>query len=42
MSHLPQRKEKNSLNCGTIVTGKYCHNCEKKDIESEGIFLKFK
>jgi len=33
MSHLPQRKEKNCLNCGTTVIGKYCHNCGQENIE---------
>ena len=33
MSHLPQRKEKNCLNCGTQVIGHYCHNCGQENIE---------
>jgi hypothetical protein len=33
MSHLSQRKEKNCLNCGTTVIGKYCHNCGQENIE---------
>ena len=33
MPHLPQRKEKNCLNCGTTVVGKYCHNCGQENIE---------
>ena len=33
MSHLPQRKEKNCLNCGTHVMGHYCHNCGQENIE---------
>lgn len=33
MSHLPQRKEKNCLNCGTTVIGKYCHVCGQENIE---------
>lgn len=32
MSHIPQRKEKNCLNCGTIVQGPYCHNCGQENI----------
>ena len=33
MSHLPERKEKNCLNCGTTVIGKYCHTCGQENIE---------
>ena len=33
MSHFPQRKEKNCLNCGTEVTGRFCHNCGQENIE---------
>ena len=33
MSHLPQRKEKNCLNCGTTVIEKYCHVCGQENIE---------
>lgn len=33
MSHLPQRKEKNCLNCGTVVIGKYCHVCGQENVE---------
>ena len=33
MSHLPQRKEKNCLNCDTKVVGYFCHNCGQKNIE---------
>ncbi len=33
MSHLPQRKEKNCLNCGTTVVGRYCHNCGQENTE---------
>ena len=32
MSHTPQRKEKDCLNCGTIVQGKYCQNCGQENI----------
>lgn len=31
MSHFPQRKEKDCLNCGTTVVGKYCHNCGQEN-----------
>jgi hypothetical protein len=33
LSHLPERKEKNCLNCGTEVIGKYCHNCGQENLE---------
>lgn len=33
MSHLPQRIERNCLNCGTDVVGKYCHICGQENIE---------
>ncbi|MEO6453843.1 MAG: DUF3667 domain-containing protein [Ginsengibacter sp.] len=33
MSHLPERKEKNCLNCGTEVLGKFCHICGQENIE---------
>lgn len=32
MSHTPQLKEKDCLNCGTIVQGKYCQNCGQENI----------
>ncbi len=35
MSHLPQRKETNCLNCGTEIIGKYCHNCGQENTEPE-------
>ncbi len=33
MSHLRERIEKNCLNCGTTVIGKYCHVCGQENIE---------
>jgi hypothetical protein len=33
LSHLPQRKEKNCLNCGTEVIGPYCHQCGQENLE---------
>lgn len=33
MSHLAQRKDKNCLNCGVNVVGKYCHNCGQENVE---------
>jgi len=32
LSHAEQRKEKNCLNCGTIVQGHYCQNCGQENI----------
>jgi len=32
MSHAPERTEKNCLNCGTIVQGRYCHKCGQENI----------
>lgn len=33
MSHLRERKEKNCLNCGTQVHGRFCHHCGQENIE---------
>ncbi|HUS02931.1 MAG TPA: DUF3667 domain-containing protein [Chitinophagaceae bacterium] len=33
MSHIPRRKEKDCLNCGTQVFGNFCHNCGQENIE---------
>ena len=32
MSHQPERKEKNCLNCGTMVEGRYCQACGQENI----------
>ncbi len=32
MSHIPQRKEKDCLNCGTVVQGRYCHVCGQENV----------
>ena len=32
MSHQPERKEKDCLNCGTIVHGRFCHVCGQENI----------
>lgn len=32
MSHQPERTEKNCLNCGTTVIGRYCHVCGQENI----------
>lgn len=38
MAHHPERKEKDCLNCGTIVHGRYCHVCGQENIEPEETF----
>ena len=38
MSHLPQRKEKDCLNCGTEVIGRYCHVCGQENLEPKENF----
>ena len=38
MSHIPQRKEKDCLNCGTVVQGKYCHNCGQENVVPKETF----
>ena len=38
MSHRPERKEKNCLNCGTTVQGKYCHVCGQENAEPKETF----
>ena len=32
MSHQPERKENDCLNCGTLVHGRYCHVCGQENI----------
>lgn len=32
MSHAQERSEKNCLNCGTTVLGRYCHKCGQENI----------
>jgi hypothetical protein len=32
VSHIPQRKEKDCLNCGTIVHGRFCHTCGQENV----------
>jgi hypothetical protein len=39
VSHIPLRKEKDCLNCGTIVQGPYCHNCGQENIVPREGFL---
>ena len=39
MSHSPERKEKNCLNCGTIVHGRFCHICGQENTEPKETFF---
>jgi hypothetical protein len=32
VSHQPERKEKNCLNCGTTVQGRFCQNCGQENV----------
>lgn len=32
MSHQPERKEKNCLNCGATVQGRFCHVCGQENV----------
>jgi hypothetical protein len=38
VSHQPQRKEKNCLNCGSVVVGRYCHVCGQENIDTKETF----
>ncbi len=38
VSHLPERKEINCLNCGTTVAGRYCQKCGQENIEPKESF----
>ncbi len=38
MSHGHERKDKDCLNCGTIVQGKYCHVCGQENVEPKETF----
>jgi hypothetical protein len=38
MSHLTERKEKNCLNCNTLVQGRYCHVCGQENIVPQDTF----
>ncbi len=38
MSHQPERKEKNCLNCGATVIGRYCHVCGQENVETKESF----
>jgi hypothetical protein len=39
VSHQPERKEKNCLNCGTQVHGRFCHVCGQENILTHQGFL---
>ena len=38
MSHAGERKEKNCLNCGATVVGRYCHVCGQENVEPKETF----
>jgi hypothetical protein len=38
VSHAPQRKEKDCLNCGATVYGRYCHVCGQENIVPKETF----
>jgi hypothetical protein len=38
VSHQPERKAKNCLNCGARVVGRYCHICGQENIETKESF----
>lgn len=38
MSHIPQRKEKDCLNCGAMVQGRYCHVCGQENVVAKETF----
>ncbi len=38
MSHIPERKEKNCLNCGAEVQGRFCQVCGQENIEPKESF----
>ena len=38
MSHQPERKEKDCLNCGTRVVGRYCHVCGQENLITKESF----
>jgi len=38
MSHLKERKEKNCLNCGETIMGKFCHHCGQENVEVKESF----
>ncbi|HEU4634430.1 MAG TPA: DUF3667 domain-containing protein [Flavisolibacter sp.] len=38
MSHQPERKERDCLNCGAIINGRYCHVCGQENIVTRQSF----
>lgn len=38
MSHAPERKEKDCLNCGTTIYGRFCHVCGQENLEPRESF----
>jgi hypothetical protein len=38
VSHLTERKEKDCLNCGAVVDGRFCHVCGQENIEPKESF----
>jgi hypothetical protein len=38
VSHQPERKEKNCLNCGTLVAGRFCQACGQENMETRQSF----
>lgn len=38
MSHIPERKEKDCLNCGAIVQGRYCQVCGQENVVPKETF----
>ena len=38
MSHLKERLEKNCLNCGETVQGRFCHHCGQENVEVKESF----
>jgi hypothetical protein len=39
VSHQPERNEKDCLNCGTMVSGRYCHVCGQENVETKESFF---
>jgi hypothetical protein len=39
MSHRSERKERDCLNCGTTVQGKFCHICGQENVEPKETFF---